>query len=107
MANVETAIARVSIDGTLADQFLLVCYYIIIILERVRVSIDGTLADQFLQTNRLDLNYKYPSGVSIDGTLADQFLHTKTELRLSRIIPSIWFQSTARWQINSYLEDLF
>ena len=43
--------------------------------------------------------------VSIDGTLADQFLprqeHMK-ELGLS----DIKFQSTARWQINSYLRSI-
>ena len=38
--------------------------------------------------------------VSIDGTLADQFLLSDAKLtKMQRVLE---FQSTARWQINSY-----
>ena len=41
--------------------------------------------------------------VSIDGTLADQFLPYKKDTTALKLEPE--FQSTARWQINSYLGE--
>ena len=92
------------------------------------VSIDGTLADQFLQSQRTSLKEEHTAWigfnrrhagrsiltlvktlvkilpqrqVSIDGTLADQFLQV---VSLSTDVEESYtrFQSTARWQINSY-----
>ena len=44
---------------------------------------------------------KHATDVSIDGTLADQFLHFIREWFSMGVRDA--FQSTARWQINSYL----
>ena len=54
-------------------------------LIKCYVSIDGTLADQFLLDEAKKANCKQEFIVSIDGTLADQFLHYESSLWEQRV----------------------
>ena len=98
-ALVSSGLDKVSIDGTLADQFLHE-FSALVSSGLDKVSIDGTLADQFLRIKKDQIPVNL-YGVSIDGTLADQFLRSKVVI-WTCCSAMLSFQSTARWQINSY-----